>query len=370
MPATLLMKKTRSRSVLVRTLLVAGTSLALAAQGQPDPGMTAQGQPVPSENTGRFYPFERLSPDDWSRHFRLGALLGLNISADFKMSGNFGVGGTPPGVYSDGYVQADNTGNAGGFTSNWGYQNASQVSGSTLTMHSATSFSASGSDRENDDYSLGFDLGYGNSYWRWGDARIGWEFGFGWLAIGITDDHTLPASANQTAFHFDTGGIVLPTPGYQGTADSKGAPTIAASPSSQSETVLPGALSGSRKLDVSLFTFKLGPSVYFDLGQSFGLYASVGPALGLVSGDYKFNESIIIDQSSTPNTGRFGVTSLVYGGYASAVLVYHVPSERADHYLGAQYLPLTDATASSGGREVRLNLTGQVNISAGINWTF
>ena len=40
--------------------------------------------------------------------------------------------------YADGYVHVDSSGNAGGQTWNWGYQNASQVQGNTLTMHSAS----------------------------------------------------------------------------------------------------------------------------------------------------------------------------------------------------------------------------------------
>ena len=49
-------------------------------------------------------------------------------------------------------------------------------------------------------------------------------------------------------------------------------------------------ITGSHTLDVMLYTVRLGPSVYWDLNENFGLSASFGPAIGIVSGDYKYDE--------------------------------------------------------------------------------
>jgi hypothetical protein len=57
------------------------------------------------------------------------------------------------------------------------------------------------------------------------------------------------------------------------------------------------------------------------------------------------------------------------GGYVNGALMYHV-QEDADIYIGAQYMPMGDATISGGGREGRLNLGGQLYFSVGINWPF
>jgi hypothetical protein len=122
------------------------------------------------------------------------------------------------------------------------------------------------------------------------------------------------------------------------------------------------------------YTVRLGPSVYWDVNKYIGVSASVGPALGIVSGDYKYDETItattINSTTSAHNTGRFGTTDLVYGGYVNAMVMYHVPDENADIYVGAQYMPMGDATFNGGGREARLKLGGQVYITAGINWAF
>ena len=116
-----------------------------------------------------------------------------------------------------------------------------------------------------------------------------------------------------------------------------------------------------------LYTFRLGPTVYWDLNEDFGLSAGAGPAVGLVSGRLEYTEKI--STSSVPNHKQIDGTDVVYGGYVNATLMYHLV-ENGDLYVSAQYMSLGDATISGGGREGRLNLGGQVYIMAGINWPF
>ena len=56
--------------------------------------------------------------DSWTRHFRLGMQIGLNLKADFSLHGQFGISGSQPGPvgvggvnhsYDDGYVLVDRT---------------------------------------------------------------------------------------------------------------------------------------------------------------------------------------------------------------------------------------------------------------------
>jgi len=82
--------------------------------------------------------------------FSLGARFGMNFKSAF---GNTAV--IPPPVvsspgpaiggvnhtYDDGYVLVDSSGNAGGMTWNWGYQNGSQVVGDTMQFNSLSSVS-------------------------------------------------------------------------------------------------------------------------------------------------------------------------------------------------------------------------------------
>jgi hypothetical protein len=241
-----------------------------------------------------------------------------------------------------------------------------------LTFSKATQYSATGQNQVDNDLALGMELAYGDSYWRWGDARIGWEFGFGWLSLNFNDSNPLSATLNRTLTTYSTGGITVPNAPYYGSANSltTDLPGISATPSSTYTTTTTGTLLGSRKIDVSLFTFKLGPSVCFGLSPRLGLYVSGGPALGFVTGDYTYNETLYTSSTTTASNGKLGISSVVYGGYVNAVLAYNFPSEKSDIYIGVQYMPLGDTTVSAPGREARIDMSGQVTIMAGLNWPF
>jgi hypothetical protein len=315
--------------------------------------------------------------DDWLAHFRLGAMVGMNIGASFNQSGTFNISGNNAanGIYDDGYVRVDQTGNAGGYTSLWGYNNASQYNAGaqTLSMHSITSFSTSGSANVEGETFTGFDLAYGFNLWYWKHARVGWEFGFGLLPINIADNNAMSATVSQSTYTFDTGGIVLPGAPYQGGSSGLG-PIISGTPaSSGSQIFASGAVTGTHRLDEILYTLRLGPSFYWDLGDYVGMSMGVGPAIGVVSGGYKYDEIVTAGGVSTRNTGSFGTTAMTFGGYANVSLMYHVQDfdgKTGDIYISAQYMPMTGATFSNGGREGHLNLGGQLYFSVGINWPF
>jgi hypothetical protein len=329
---------------------------------QPQPSVQPQ---LPPDLWDRWGIQKVSKDDDWTRHFRIGAMVGLNISANFSAKGTFSIN-RPPGVYDDGYVREDNTGNAFGQTGYWGYNNSSQLVGSKLTLRNTTSYTTSGSSQDSGSAFPGLDMAYGGNLWNWGRTRIGWDLGFGLLPISITDNRPMSATVNQTVYTFDTGGIVVPGAPYQGGFNRQGEPTISVT-STNSSSSSQETITGSHTLEVMLYTVRLGPSLYWDLNQYLGLSAGVGPAVGIVSGDYKYDEIV---PGGARNHGQIGGTDLVYGGYVNASLMYHVPGENGDLYLGVQYMSLGNATISGRDREGRLNLGGQVYISAGINWPF
>jgi hypothetical protein len=308
--------------------------------------------------------------DDWTRHFRIGALVGMNISANFSRNGTFGISGNNPaqGIFDDGYVRTDNTGNAFGQTGYWGYNNASQLNGSALTMHAATSFSTSSSSKESGVFP-GFDMAYGDNLWYWKAARVGWELGFGLLPINISEKSSTSVTVDQSSYTFNIGGIVVPNAPYQGGFNRFGEPTITNNFFQSSITTTNGTITGKQTLDVMLYTLRLGPTFYWDLSEHVSLSLGAGPAVGLVSGDYKYDEIITAGGVSASNSGRIGGTDLVYGGYVNATVLCHVV-DNGDIFAGVQFMPMSAATISGGGREGRLNLGGQLYFSVGINWPF
>lgn len=312
---------------------------------------------------------------DWTRSFRAGVLVGFNISANFSMKGSFGITSGGAGIYDDGYVLKD----AGGATtSGWGYNNASQYSSAneTLTMHKTTSYSTTSTADINDSANFGLDLAYGGTLWRGGRLRLGWEVGFGLLPLNIADRSTLLATVNRSVYTFGASGFNLggvntfPAAGYQGTANSAG-PIISSSPTGAPtpQTFNNVLITGSRSLDVTFFAIKLGPTLFWDLNRSIGFSAGAGPALGIVTGNLNYDETLNFAGGAAHNVGQIGATDLTVGGYVNAMFTFHTV-KNGDFYVGAQYMPMGKVKFNGGGRQAELNLSGQIYLMAGINWPF
>ncbi len=314
--------------------------------------------------------------DDWTRHFRVGALVGFNLSADFKMQGGFGISGNDPanGIFADGYVRTDQTGNARGHTSYWGYNSASQYDAvsHTLKMTALSDFNASGGGHDDKNAIPGFELAYGGNLWYWKHARVGWELGFGLLSVNISDNRTVDGTITQSVYTFDTGNIDVPGAPYQGGSSGQGTLISATGNKLPGPTTTSGTVSGSHSLDVSLYTIRLGPSFYWDVTERIGVSLGAGPAIGVASGKYSYNETITTSGSSAHSYGKIDGADVVYGGYVNATVMYHFndSGRNADVYVSAQYMPMGNAGFGGGGREGTLNLGGQIYLSAGLNWPF
>jgi hypothetical protein len=315
---------------------------------------------------------------DWPRHFRVGALVGFNFKADFSMSGPFTVSGRNPGTpgvggqnhdYDDGYVRLDATGNSGGETWNWGYDSASQLVGNRLYYHSASSYTASDSASAGSGAQVGFDTAYGGHLFPlWGGA-FGWELGFGLMPIKIKNNLSQPTTVTRIVHSFDASGVDLPDAPYQGGFNGPSV-TIGDIANAEPSEILSGTLSGSQTVDVTMYNLRLGPTLYWELHPRVGLEVSAGAAVGILSGGLKYDETLLLSDGSTAiNQGKVGDTQIVYGGYVAGTLLYHAV-KNGDLYVGFQYMPMSSATFSGGGREAKLDLSGGLYISAGINWPF
>jgi hypothetical protein len=167
---------------------------------------------------------------------------------------------------------------------------------------------------------------------------------------------------------FLTDGITLGS--YTGTEAGPGAKLNASATEEAGGPTVPGTLTGTRTLDVTLYNFRFGPTLHWELHPRIAVAVSVGGAMGVINGELRFDESVMLSGGRQPNNrGSFSDTELVYGGYLAGKLMYHAV-KNGDFYIGAQYMPLGSATFSGGGREAKLNMSGGIYISAGINWPF
>jgi hypothetical protein len=131
-------------------------------------------------------------------------------------------------------------------------------------------------------------------------------------------------------------------------------------------------VTGTRSLDMMLYAIRLGPTFYWNFTKDLSASIGVGPAMGIVSAEYKYDEVITTATSSVHNSGSFSEMDVVFGGDVNATLLYHTQDQArpVDIFISAQYMPLGNANFSQGGRDGQLNLSGQVYFSAGINWPF
>ena len=216
-------------------------------------------------------------------------------------------------------------------------------------MHDFNSYTETGSTSRDAAPFVGFEAGYGTDLFRWGDVRLGWELGAGLTPVRVTDDESFSSSVNVSAFVYKTGGIVMPPAGYQG--ESRAGLTSPPSPraTQRRHSVSPATVTGTRRLDVMLYTLRLGPTLTWDLGDRFGDPCWGGTAVGVVTGDYKYNETVLTATGSALNSGSMSMTKTVYGGYVDAMALYHAISH-GDVYLGARFMPFSSASVSGGGR--------------------
>lgn len=304
----------------------------------------------------------------------------LNIEAEFSGGGLLDIP-FQPGRYENGYVLRDNSPLDGDpsddLTTNWGYDFASQFDDVSrlMTFSRTESFAASEirETTEDDSPYVGVELAYGTAITRWGDALIGWEAGYSFLPISITDSRRISGTRTRVSVsHRIPDGVLVPDPGHEGRPTGGGQATIELNPTGDPAITDEDAfLQGSRTLDVSLHTLRAGPTIHLELARRWAFQGGFGPAVGYVTGDYEFDERASIAGGTTSRSaeGSFGGDDFVYGGYAQALLLFHF-EEHGDIYAGLQFMSLSGTEFEKDDRKAKLDMGATLSFLIGVNWPF
>lgn len=316
---------------------------------------------------------QSVDDSQWN-HFGLDFRVGLNIKAKFSNLGGVPAQPLPPAAggvdhnYSDGFVRVDSSGDRGGVTWNWGYQNASQVSGNdTLAMHTT---STAGADlNAKDDPRLGFQINYARDLAHFGSSRWGFKLSVGYTDLKIRDTQPLLGAVTLTTDTFALGGITPPQAPYSGSFSGPG-PVIGDSPT-RTVSTLPAAavISGSRQLDIWLYDARFGPYLELPLIKKLSFQIGAGIAAGLIDSMFSFSDATTTSSGTAQAAGTGQKSEVLAGFYGEAGLAYQfVP--QASIFAGGQFEYLGQFNQNVSGREAQLDLRRSAYLLFGLQWNF
>jgi hypothetical protein len=305
---------------------------------------------------------------------------GLNIPLRFSGAG--GAAYAPPSArtpngflynYDNGYVLKDVSGNAGGQTVNYGYENASQVTG-TPGVQQTLNLNRTSTSGQNDslyDPRIGAELTYNHQLGikeNWHHLRFGIEVAANYTPISFAD--TVTGSTTQDSYYF-AAGTTAPTAPFQGNyfgAGSGGSPyAILSSSPYASQTV--GSFIEQQSFKADLWGFRLGPYLELPVTRKLSVHVSGGFAVGMLDATGSWSETSTASGVTTTTSGGGHDLAALYGEYARLDFAYKF-NKHWGAEIGAQYQNLGTYTHDFGGRTVDLDLTQSIFVEAGISYSF
>jgi len=305
--------------------------------------------------------------------FSFGPSFGINFKAEFN-NGTPILNNVNPGppagganhTYNDGYVLVDSSGDAGGLTTYWGYQNASQynAAGSGSMQFHAVQPGGSSSATGNPQY--GGELIYQRVISSLPSMSGDWGLEFGFEFTDLDLHNNLGGTVPVTTDSYQLNGVIPPGAGYNGTFNGPG-PLLGDTPT---RTITSATVTGYQKLSGQLLSFRLGPFAEWNLTSKLSLAASVGLTLAPATVDYDFSETYAIAGGGIyAASGHSSETKLLYGPYAGAILRYDF-NKCWGVYVGARFQNLTDLSQSTGGSSAQLDPGITFYGTVGVIWKF
>lgn len=309
----------------------------------------------------------------------------LGLKADFTGLGTFPSSSAPQPTgggrdydYDNGFVHVDSSGNLGGQTWNWGYEDASQIdpSGAGSVSYTLTRSLADGSAGEGSESESGIEA-YG--YYDMGAVRIpgvslanatwGFRSGLHYARVNIGNNADLASSTSVLTDRFSLGGIIPPLAPFAGSFNGPG-PLIGDAPD---RVIAPGVsalVSGSRELDVHLTTLSFGSYLEIPLSQRFNMTLEGGFNAGIASGSYDFVSNTTIGGLGTrTSTGSESETSVLPGVYLGLSGIYQINDDWAIQASGRyQYMDSYDVGAN--GSSAELSFDSAFILSLGALYSF
>ncbi len=267
--------------------------------------------------------------------------------------------------YDDGYNRVDSSGNAGGLTSDWGYQNASQYNpagNGSIQMNSAqTTINPTASSASQDTPQPALTVYWQQDLTKCEVWNLGVRAALNWQHINL-DTHALEATTITTnSDTYSLGGVTPPSAPFNGS--STGPNTLLSDTPTRSISSAAGStLLGSRSIDADLFGLDLGPTLSVNITDRVRAVLSAGATLAWIRSDFSYNDGALVSGSTTDDKALFG-------GYAGADLQYRL-SETWGVFVGATYTHLENFTQQDQGHTAELKFNGCYDIHTGVYFNY
>jgi hypothetical protein len=304
-------------------------------------------------------------------YFRVDAAARFNIKASIKANNPV----MPAGVYGDGFVLPD-VGNNGATTWNWGYNNAAQLVGADLVLHRYDSVPSAGARSLNvDDPTIGGEFIGGYHFTDFEifkkTARFGIEVGYSHFEFSQNLNFSSTGGASYTTTSFPLNGVIPPTPPYSGTFNGPG-PLISINPDNTT-TINSGATTTFQgKLDATLQTFRIGPSVEIDLTRQISLGLGAGYSSVYASATLNYAENTTFVDPGVPainSNVRLNRGDWEPGFYFEVIGNYQF-TKNLGAFLGGDYQYNNDLHFGDPAHQVTIGLGSTYAAKAGLSVRF
>jgi len=311
----------------------------------------------------------------------LSARVGFGISARFKGMMVAPAARVIPGTgdrynYDDGYIHTDVSGDFGGQTWYWGYDNsASQVdTGNNNILLSRTTSASVGASKTGDDPGFGAELLYTRLLGTVGHFNYGFEAGINFLNYSVSDSrpHAVGLARVTDAYAFVPGTTppsASPGDPYQGSFEGPGF-VIGDTPVSSTTSQADGVSTGSRTFDADIWGLRIGPTLEYPISQKLKVSVSGGFAAALIDARASWRENIVISGVQGPTLRGSGTDwGFVFGGYIAANAAWEL-NDRWSIVGSVQYQYLDRYSHEFSGRTVEADLSHGIFITFGVGYKF
>jgi hypothetical protein len=309
----------------------------------------------------------------------VGLKAGFNGLGGFKSSSApQPLGGGVDYEYDDGFARVDSSGNLGGKTWNWGYENDAQynpANGGSIDF-SITSSAATGRADENNNAAAGVEL---FTYYDMGSAEIpgikercatwGFRGGLHHARVNIDSNETLSANLTRLTDRFALDGVVPPPAPQNGSFFGPG-PLLSDAPSRTITTRGQALVVGSRELDLHLTTLSFGGYLEVPVTRRFDLVFEGGVSAGVASGSYEFTSSTTATGLGTQTSaGKDSGISVMPGAYLGLGGNYQI-NDAWSLQLAGRYQYMDEFELGANGSNAVLSFDSAFVLSVGALYSF